>query len=68
MDDLIKALTILRKYGNPNYPTACAHDELIICGINPLAVSAEDIETLDQLGFFIDTDDECFKSFRFGSA
>jgi len=30
MDDLIKALQILRKYGNPKYPTHCEHDTLYI--------------------------------------
>lgn len=69
MDDLIQALTILRKYGNPYYPTQCEHDELTICGINPSVVSKEDVKILDKLGFFIsDDDDECFKSYRFGSA
>lgn len=65
MDDLIAALTIFRKYGNPHSPTHCEHDELWICGIDPSAVSAEDAEQLDKLGFF--SDGEAFKSFRFGS-
>lgn len=67
MDDLIKALTIFRKYGNPKNPTHCEHDELWICGIDPADVSTEDKKELDRLGFFVD-DDESFKSFQFGSA
>ena len=67
MKDLIKALTILLKYGNPKWPTHCEHDVLRIM-INPYQVSDEDIKTLDDLGVFIDDKGECFMSFRFGSA
>jgi hypothetical protein len=67
MSDLIKALQIFLKYGDPGWPTHCEHDELWICGIDPEDVSKEDVEKLDELGFFISSDD-CFKSFRFGSA
>lgn len=28
MEDLIKALQIFLKYGNPDYPTYCLYDEL----------------------------------------
>lgn len=66
MQDLIKALTILLKYGNPYSPTHCEHDELTINPeINPDDVSDEDKKTLDELGFH--ESDGCFKSFRFGS-
>ncbi len=68
MDKLIKALQIFLKYGNPAYPTHCEHDELTICGINPADVSDEDKKALDELGFFVSQDEDCFKSFRFGSA
>ena len=34
MEDLIKALQILLKYGNPKYPTVCEHDILYIVGID----------------------------------
>ena len=68
MDDLIEALTIFRKYGNPKYPTRCEHDELTICGIEPRTISEDDTKKLEKLGFFIVKDEECFKSFRFGSA
>lgn len=70
MEDLIKALQLLLKYGNPPYPTHCEHDILIICGINPADVSEEDKAELDKLGFFVSTEygDECFASYRYGSA
>lgn len=69
MKDLIEALTILLKYGNPHNPTHCEHDQLTICGIDPDDVSEEDKAQLDKLGFFVsDEDGPCFISFRFGSA
>lgn len=68
MEKLIEALQILFKYGNPDYPTHCEHDVLWICGISPYDVSEEDKEKLLTLGFFVDESDECFKSYKFGSA
>jgi hypothetical protein len=70
MKDLIEALTILLKYGNPENPTHCEHDELTICGIDPKDVSAADKKKLDKLGFFVSTSygEPQFKSFRYGSA
>lgn len=68
MDDLIEALTIFRKYANPDWPTHCEHDEMWIMGIAPDDVSTEDKKTLDGLGFFVDETDDSFKSFKFGSA
>ena len=68
MEDLIKALQIFLKYGNPEYPTNCSHDELAIMEIEPTQVTSEDIRELDKLGFFISENEGCFVSFRFGSA
>jgi hypothetical protein len=68
MDDLIKALQIFRKYGNPAYPTVCEHDIMIIVDIEPSAVSDEDKIELEKLGFFVEGDEEHFASFKFGSA
>lgn len=67
MSNLIKALTILLKYGDPKFPTHCEHDVLLVPGIEVSAVSAEDVEALDGLGFFISEEFGCFASFRFGS-
>lgn len=68
MDDLIEALQIFRKYGNPDYPTHCEHDELWIM-IDPELVSEEDRIRLDSLGFWANGDGTpTFKSYKFGSA
>lgn len=64
MDALIKSLQILRKYGNPMFPTHCEHDVLYV-DINPDLVSKEDKEELQALGFF--PEDGGFKSYKFGS-
>lgn len=68
MDKLIEALQILLKYGNPDYPTQCEHDCLWICGINPYDVSEEDKAKLKELSFHVDESDDCFKSYKYGSA
>lgn len=67
MDDLIKALQILRKYGNPQWPTHCEHDVMYV-DIRYSEVSEEDRKELDRLGFFEDDDNDGFKSYRYGSA
>jgi len=67
MEDLIKALQIFVKYGNPRNPTHCEHDVLYV-DINPEDVSEEDTKELDKLGFFPDEEyGEGFISYRFGS-
>jgi hypothetical protein len=70
MKDLIEALQILLKYGNPPYPTHCEHDVLTIVDIDPEDVSEEDIEKLKKLGFFVSEQfgEKIFASFKFGSA
>ena len=69
MKDLIQALQILLKYANDDRnPTHCEHDQLYIgCGIELEKVTKEDINKLDELGFFWSDEDEGFISFRFGS-
>ena len=62
MDDLIEALTIMRKYTDTNFPTNCVHDELEV-DLAPELVSEEDIKRLDELGFFESGE----QSFKFGS-
>ena len=66
MEDLIKALLIFLKYGNKKYPTSCEHDILYV-DIDPSVVSYEDKKTLDELGFFVDDENDCFASFKYGS-
>lgn len=68
MENLIEALQIFLKYGNPDRPTHCEHDQLTICGIDPAIVSEEDKKKLEVLGFLISEFDECFFSYRYGSA
>lgn len=69
MKDLIEALTILSKYGPDRYaPTHCEHDVLSIVGIEKDVVSAEDQKRLDDLGFHWSDENDCWVSFRFGSA
>ena len=53
MEDLIKALQIFLKYGNPSRPFQCEHDILYI-NIDPELVSDQDKEELDNLRFFLD--------------
>jgi hypothetical protein len=67
MKNLIEALQILLKYGNPDYPTHCEHDKLAVL-IEPDKVSKEDRSRLSELGFLADDGDECFYSYRYGSA
>jgi len=70
MNDLIEALTILAKYANAEdkWPTHCEHDVLHVhCGIYHTAVSKEDQDKLNTLGFFWSEESECFISYRFGS-
>ncbi len=66
MKNLIEALQIFLKYGNPEYPTHCEHDELYV-DIDPELVSEEDIKKLEELGFYTDDNKEGFYSFKYGS-
>ena len=68
MGDLIRALIILSKYATPyecEYPFCCSHDELKVC-IDPKLVSAEDVATLEELGFNV-YGAGCFASIKYGS-
>jgi hypothetical protein len=66
MKDLIEALSIMYKYvGDVDNPTHCEHDVLHVA-CSPSDVSQEDVDRLEELGFFPDEFDG-FSSFRFGS-
>ena len=65
MSDLIEALQIFLKYGDPKYPTCCQHDILQVM-IDVNLVSDEDKARLKELSFNIF--DGYFTSYRFGSA
>jgi hypothetical protein len=67
MDALIEALTILRKYANPQFPTHCEHDMMYV-DVDPALVSPEDLARLRELYFAPDSDDgSLFASSYFGS-
>lgn len=67
-DEVIAAIAIFRKYGNPSSPFHCEHDVLYVT-IEPEKVSEEDKAALDRLGFHPSSEQpECFQSFRYGSA
>lgn len=68
MDDLIEALMIFKKYKNVKWPTNCSHDVLAIMEVTKEEVSTEDVKRLDELGFIYGDDEDCWISFRFGSA
>ncbi len=68
MEDLIKALTIFRKYNQNNkYPTACEHDTLYIQNVEPSEISTEDVQELTKLGFIIDVENCEIYSYRYGN-
>jgi len=66
IENLITALQIFLKYGNPRFPTCCEHDILFI-DIDPHKVSAEDKNKLYELGFCASGDNSNFYSYIFGS-
>jgi hypothetical protein len=67
LENLIKALQILNKYGNPSYPTNCEHAEFRVYKIDPSKVSKEDLEELESYDFIAEEANECFISFEYGS-
>lgn len=69
MKDLLEALQIFLKYGNPYAPLNCCHD-LLYVDINPDKVSKEDKDKLEKLGFCDGEKEDLeggFISYRFGS-
>ena len=69
MNDLIEALTILKKGINPEegWPTNCSHDKLWVKG-DWSKFTDEDFERLSDLGFEKDDEyEEGFYSFKYGS-
>jgi hypothetical protein len=68
MKKLIEALTIFAKYQDREYPTHCGHDALCVVGITRDEVSVEDQAKLTSLGFLWSDSDECWISFKYGSA
>ena len=60
MEELIKALTILRGFMKPenNFPTACEHDILYVRGVDYGKISAKDVQELAKLGFLPGSDED----------
>jgi predicted transcriptional regulator len=67
MEDLIKALQIMLKRGNVNYPTHCEHDTLYVYP-KDMNFTDEELAELEELGFHPETEyGEGFYSFKYGS-
>lgn len=62
-----RGLGILAQHPGGPFPLHCEHDTLYaLC--SPDRFTADELDKLKDLGFFIDEDEDCFKSYRFGSA
>jgi len=70
MYDLIEALQIFAKYqGDLRCPTHCEHDVMYIMKVGKDDPSPDEQKQLNKLGFtWLEEDDDCWGSFRFGSA
>jgi len=68
MKKLIEAFEIFLKYsGDVTYPTVCSHDTLKVC-VDSNIYPQEAVARLIELGFFVDETEECFVSYKYGSA
>jgi len=64
---LIKALKLADKVaGLPYSPTYCEHDCLWL-HVSPENFTKKQIKKMKKYGFWVDKDDDCFKSGRYGS-
>lgn len=72
MKDLIEALQIFAKYVTDDYyfkhPTHCEHDVLRIMSVHKDQLTEDEQKRVEELGFFWDEGEDCYMSFRFGSA
>ena len=69
-DDLMLALALLAKHQNNDIsPFHCEHDQLNVMA-DPTKFSESEIQQLEEWGFHaaLNEGDDCFYSFRFGSA
>ena len=68
-DAIIEACEIFKKYSDTPHPFHCEHDQLYV-NVSPEEVADEDIDRLDELGFFPGEGDwtaNGFISYRYGS-
>ena len=68
MKDLIEALLIFQTYVDSKYPTSCEHEVLLIMHVGQNQASKEHKKRLEELGFFWNTEYDCWASYRYGSA
>jgi hypothetical protein len=68
MDDLIEALQIFRKYTDCDYPVHCMQGTMLIMEVDEVEVSQSDMYRLETLGFYWSEHEDCFVSYKFGSA
>lgn len=73
MQDLIEALTILKKYLIKQadaylykYPTKCKNGKLLVC-VKYININKQDLERLEDLGFEPDEFTGYMVSYRFGT-
>jgi hypothetical protein len=66
MDALIEALSIMREYANPDFPTHCEHDVLFV-NVDPGLVSPQHRARLAELTFHAADGSLGFTSSFFGS-
>jgi hypothetical protein len=63
MENLIAALQIFLRYTNVPKPFYIYDGYMVINGISPDEVTDEDKQTLEELGFFVNEYENCFKSY-----
>lgn len=68
MKELIEALNIFLKYTDMSHPFHCEHDILTVdYDKNVLCMTKEDVDRLDELGFFWNDNEGHFNSWKYGS-
>lgn len=65
MNDLVEALRIFSRYGNPDRPFTMSGPRMIINDIDPEHVSVTDEMELLELGFQVDTNHNHFYTTAF---
>jgi len=65
MENLIAALQIFLRYNNIPKPFYIHDGFMFIYDISPDEVTDADKQTLEELGFYIDKFENCFKSYKY---
>lgn len=61
--DYAEAFTIMAKYATNDYASVAVEHDIIYAGHDVESVTREDLERLEELGWTIDDDLECFYHF-----